>query len=616
MIRLHTPRALLTQALVCLALLALPSYLSAQGVTQQVRLANEYYGRGEIEKAKEIYQGLSRRTENIPLIHTNYFNLLMASGYYADAESYIKQARRAYPNSLVYQIDQGLLIEKTEGKPASESFFTVLIEELGKNPGSVSNAARQFVQKQRSDLAIALYKEARRTMRDSRMFSLELASVYRYRNEIDKMIEEYLNYLDNGSSNNLSYIENILQSVLKEEKDLLNLEQMLYEKVQQQPGNRQYSELLVWTLLQQKQFYSAFLQARAIDRRFGLDGDKTMSVGSIALKNEDWETAKKIFEDVIERYPGTLNNIRATHFLIQTREAIVRNQFPVNTDEVRKLVQDYNSFIQEITIRHEMAQDALRSQAILHAFYLDNTDTAQILLQQLLDFPMIDSKLRGQAKLDLGDVYLLKGEPWESTLLYSQVEKEFKDSPLAYTAKLKNAKLSFYKGEFLLSQEHLDVLKEATTREIANDAMSLGLLIRDNIVMDSTEAAMRRFAEIDLLLFQNKYAEALEGFTAMLAEFPDHSLTDEIWWKQADIYRKLGEFETALALLDNIVTQHGYDILSDDAYFLMGQIYERQLKDTVKAQEIYQDFLLKYPGSIFTSEARKRYRTLRGDLVN
>ncbi|HAA16137.1 MAG TPA: hypothetical protein DCE41_32305 [Cytophagales bacterium] len=616
MVRLRTPRVLLTQALVCLALVAIPSYLLAQGVTQQVRLANEYYGRGEVEKAKELYGSLARRTENIPLIHSNYFNLLMASGFYAEAEAYIKQARRAYPNSLVYQIDQGVLVAKTEGEENSESYFRVLIEELARNPGTVSNAARQFVQKQRSDLAIDLYLEARQTMRDSRVFSLELASVYRYRNEIDEMVEEYLNYLDNGSSNNLSYVENILQSVLKEEEDFINLEQMLYEKVQENPGNRQYSELLVWTLLQQKQFYSAFLQARAIDRRFGLDGDKSMSVGTIALKNEDWETAKRIFEDVIERYPNTLNNIRATHSLIQTREAIVRNQFPVNLNEVRQLVRDYDSFIQEITIRHEMAQDALRSQALLHAFYLDNIDSAELLLAKLLEFPMIDSKLRGQAKLDLGDVYLLKGEPWESTLLYSQVEKEFKDSPLAYDAKLRNAKLSFYKGEFLLSQEHLDVLKEATTREIANDAMSLSLLIRDNIVMDSTEAAMRRFAEIDMLLFQNKYEEALEGFTAMLEEFPDHSLTDEIWWKQADIYRKIGEFDVALGLLDQIVSKHGYDILSDDAYFLMGQIYERQLQDTVKAQEIYQDFLLKYPGSIFTAEARKRFRALRGDLVN
>jgi outer membrane protein assembly factor BamD (BamD/ComL family) len=55
-------------------------------------------------------------------------------------------------------------------------------------------------------------------------------------------------------------------------------------------------------------------------------------------------------------------------------------------------------------------------------------------------------------------------------------------------------------------------------------------------------------------------------------------------------------------------------VLSDDAYFLQGEIHERQLKDKEKAMEIYREFLTKYPGSVFAAEARKRFRTLRGDF--
>ena len=589
--------------------------LKAQ-ITEEVRLANEYYGRGEIEKAKELYERLARRQQNIPLIHNNYFNLLLTSGFYEEATGYMQMVNRAYPNNLAYQIDEGVLLEKTETKEVADAYFKDLIAQLAQNPAQVSNAARLMIQKQRSDDAVNLYLAARGQMRNDRVFALELASVYRYRNETDQMVLEYLNYLENGSANNLSYVENILQNVLTEQDDLVELEQLLYVKVQEDPDNRMFAELLVWTLLQQKQFYPAFIQARALDRRFGTEGDKSLAVGVIALKNEDWETAKRIFESVIEGYPGTLNYIRATHQLIKTREAIVRNQFPVDRNEVRSLVRDYQSFVEEITLRHPMSLEAVRSEAILHAFYLDEEDTAQTMLEYILKSPMADQRIIGQAKLDLGDIYLLKGEPWESTLLYSQVEKEFKESPLGYDAKLRNAKLSFYKGEFLLAQEHLDVLKLATTREIANDALALSLLISDNIALDSTEAAMCRYAEIDLMLFQNKYEEALLAFDAMLSDFPEHSLTDEIWWKQADIHRKLGHFEEALGLLRKIVDEHAYDILSDDAYFLMGQIYERQMNNEDKAQEIYQDFLIKYPGSIFTAEARKRFRTLRGDFIN
>lgn len=590
--------------------------VKAQNPTQQMQLANEYYGRGEIEKAKSIYQALSQQPNNLPLIHTNYFNLLMANGYYEEATTHINSIRKTYPSNLGYQIDEGILLEKTEGDETSNAFFSVFIEEVIKRPNLVRTAAQQFVQKQRSEWAIDMYLEARERQRDDRLYSLELATVYRYRNEVDSMVVEYLNYLGGGSQNNLSYVENILQNVLREEEDFVKLEQTLYGKVQDEPENRQYAELLVWTLIQQKQFYAAYVQARALDKRFGTEGDKSMAVGSIALKNEDWDTSKRVFEYVIATYPGTLNYIRATHLLVKTREAIVRNRFPVEREEVRSLVSDYQSFIKEITLRHPMAMEAVRSEALLHAFYLDEEDTARQLLQSVLNSPTTEPQLRGQCKLDLGDIYLLQGEPWESTLLYSQVEKEFKESALAYEAKLRNAKLSFYKGEFLLAGEHLDVLKMATTREIANDALALGLLISDNIAMDTTEKAMRRFAEIDLMLFQNKFEAAMAAYEEMLVTYPEHSLTDEIWWRQADIHRKMGRFSEALILLNKIVEDHTYDILSDDAYFLMAQINERQLMDTTKAQELYQDFLLRFPGSIFTSEARKRFRELRGDFIN
>ena len=108
-------------------------------------------------------------------------------------------------------------------------------------------------------------------------------------------------------------------------------------------------------------------------------------------------------------------------------------------------------------------------------------------------------KFRDQCKLDLGDIYILKNEPWESTLLYMQVEKSQREDNLGEIAKLKNAKLQYYTGQFELSKEILDVLKKATTREISNDAMQLSLLIQDNTGLDTSEVAMADFSKIDLL---------------------------------------------------------------------------------------------------------------------
>jgi TolA-binding protein len=200
-------------------------------------------------------------------------------------------------------------------------------------------------------------------------------------------------------------------------------------------------------------------------------------------------------------------------------------------------------------------------------------------------------------------------------LLYAQVEKSSKETPIGYEAKLRNAKLSYYRGDFALAQSHLDILKLATSREIANDAMALSLLIKDNTQLDTADAAMKEFADIDLLIFQNQKNEAYQDLEEMKAAYPDHPLIDEILYKQAELKMEMGEFDVSIALLNKIVDEYGEDILGDDALFLIGLIYHDQLNEKEKAMEIYQNFLKQYPGSSKAAEARKRFRTLRGDFL-
>jgi TolA-binding protein len=196
------------------------------------------------------------------------------------------------------------------------------------------------------------------------------------------------------------------------------------------------------------------------------------------------------------------------------------------------------------------------------------------------------------------------------------VEKMRKEHPLGYEAKLKNAKLSYYKGEFTLAVEHLNILKEATTREIANDALDLSLLIQDNTVEDTLGLALQEYSKIELLIFQKQEDTALKELQNLIQKYPNHALTDEILFQKGMLLRKMGKFNEALADLENIFKNHGSDILGDDAYFYMGKIYEEDLKNKEKAKEIYQEFLSKYPSSVFNAEARKRFRILRGDFVN
>lgn len=579
----------------------------------EVKLADEYYRKGELEKARSMYESIAKNHKYIPQIHSNYFELLLDLKEFNDASKYLTNVIKRYPTNLYYVLDRGLLYRETGDKERMNTYYIRLItDDIRYDNYKTRIAAQYFLNNQLTEFTIIAYKEGRNASNDPNAYSLELANIYRYLNRKEEMVGEYLNYLTVNPAY-LNQIRNTMQVSLTEREDLESLEAILYSKIQSDPENPTFNELLIWVNLQQKNFSGAFIQARALDRRKGSAGDRAMNIGVIALENKDYVSASQIFTYIISQYPSTNNAVLARHYRIKAEEEMVKRSFPIDENKIRSLINKYQQFIDEIGFERTTL-DAYRNKALLHAFFLDEKDSAILILKEVIAHPRAPLTLKSQCKLDLGDIFILEEEPWESALLYSQVEKTMKETSVGYEAKLRNAKLSYYTGNFKLAQEHLDILKEATTREISNDAMKLSLLIRDNTGMDSTEEAMREYASIELMLFQNKIDEAKAAIDQMMLDYSLHSLMDELIWLKASLVLQEGKYDEAIILYAQIQNNYFNDILGDDAYYRMAVIYEENIHDIPKAMEIYEDFMRAYPGSIFTIDARKRYRTLRGDF--
>jgi len=72
-------------------------------------------------------------------------------------------------------------------------------------------------------------------------------------------------------------------------------------------------------------------------------------------------------------------------------------------------------------------------------------------------------------------------------------------------------------------------------------------------------------------------------------------------------------FEQADSLLAAVAEDYPYGILADNALFKRAEIQETVFLNRDRAMELYQKILTDYPGSLFVTEARKRFRLLRGD---
>lgn len=641
---------------------------SLYGQDQDLRIANEYFLKGDKEKALAMYQSLSKNPDNIPALHSNYLTLLLETGHYKEAEDYVERVIRKIEDRMNYRVDLGIVYLRSGDLQRADKYLKGLVKATLPDVYRTKAIADYLAAQNLPEYAIYTLQELRRVMANPTVFTLEMANLYRQQGKRDQMVEEYLHYITQSPSN-LNYVKNLLQLFLNKPDELESLERMLTDKVQENPDSEVYADLLIWVNLQQKNFYGAYIQARAFDKRFKKETSKTLEIAQIALNNKDYENADRSFSYVIKEFPNTDNYLPARLGLIRAREAKVKRKFPVNTDSVRYLTREYLAFIARYPDNGN-SYEAMLNEALLHAYFLDEKDSAVLKLTALTQNARVPAYLKAKAKLELGDIYLLKEEPWEATLLYSQVEKNQRDAPLGYEAKLRNAKLSYYKGDFLLAEEHLDILKQATTREIANDAMDLSMRIKENTTYDTAGAALKEYAFIELLLIQNKVEPALQRlkifesgqkmrmtkWDAFLAnlwpsklqseltpeekkEFetwvgqrdkikgtaldsvwvtPPAAITnaiqDDVYWLEANLRMKRGQFDAANALLTKIVSEFGDDILADDAYFTQADIYENFLHNKEKAMEIYRDFLDKFPGSVFAAEARKRYRTLRGDF--
>lgn len=580
---------------------------------QKISLANAYYQEGELDKAITIYRELADEPQNVSFIHNNYLEILYTKQLNNETEKYLKKIRRWSPNNIKYDVDLIDYYITVNDSSTAEKHYKEVEEKVLQNLGYLRSAAQFFINKQHRRFAERLYLSARERMRDPNAFAIQLATLYRYNNQKDKMVREYLTYAQERQGN-LRYVKNMLQMSLTEDEELESFVALVLENMQKNNNKDLYADLLIWAHLQLENFYAAFIQARAIDKRNQLPGENSMEIGQLAYENQEYDIAEMIFKYIVDNFSNSQNYIQAKQLLIKTQEMKIKNHFPIDTSAIRNLTVSYQNLIDQIGLSN-YTLEAYRQKALLHALYLGDSNKAIEMLNQIIKFPNADQNIIAKAKLNLGDIYIITDESWESVLLYYQVEKSHKNENLGELAKLKNAKLSFYRGEFELAQEHLDILKNATRREIANDAMDLSILIKNNTILDSTQKALRAYADVDLMLYQNKQIKANKALDSLIEEYEEHPILDELLWLKSRLTKQKGEYEKSIELLTQIVYDMPYGILTDDALFEMAMIYEELIDDKEKAQEYYQQLLTDYPGSIFVAEARKRFRKLRGDFV-
>ena len=606
----HTAAKLLFSALLALVF----SFSSFGQALQDRQLADQYFNNAEYEKAAELYDKLMDRD---PFgTYPQYYRCLLALKDYEKSEKLVKKMSKKQ-DSPIYLVDLGYIYALQGQTDKAKAQYDKALKGLKGDQGAIISLASTFLNKTEPDYALQTYLQGRKMMNGIYGFFFEMAEVYYQKGDFTKMTDEYLDAVADNPMMQQSVL-NILQARVGLDPDNSRTEYLrtsLLRRIQKNPERTEFSEMLIWLFIQQKDFDSAFIQAKALDKREREDGSRLMSIGSMAVSNLNYDVAIKCFQYVIDKGPINPNYIQARMDMLNTYNKKITENNTYTLADLQKLEKDYETTLAELG-RGPRTSGIIRGLAHLRAFYLDNTDSAITDLENTIAMAGLAAQPKAECKLELGDILLFTGNVWDSDLLYKQVDKDFKHDPMGQEAKFRGARLDYFRGDFQWAQAQLDVLKSATSQLIANDALRLSLLISDNQGLDSTTDALMLYSKADLLSFRNKNDEALATLDTLLKNFPDHSLVDDSWFKMAEIMDAKHNWKEEDSLYALIVTNDSASVIADDALYHRAQLYDTKLNDKAKAMELYQDLIVKYPGSVFVTESRKRYRSLRGDVVN
>ena len=562
---------------------------------------------GEYEKALKTYEQL---VNNDPRNQLYFFGLINS---YQQLENFtvaekLLQEKLSDSKDPIYLIELGHNLELQKLNEKANNYYERALEAITQNANYSNSLARSFEKYSLLDYAEKAYKKG---MAGNSMmrFEIPLARIYGEQGKLDQMFEAFLALIEKEPELSTTIIREFDRYITNDASNEANLilKKAILQRLQQNQGIV-FTEILSWLFIQQKDFNKAFIQEKAIYKRGNKNLQRIIQLAVISRSEEDLETSKAVLEFIIgEDPPGNI--------LLQANQLLLNMKVQTaSKKEYEEITKDFDLVLEEFGTGEETLSIQI-DRANFIAFQLENVKKAEDLLLELAARTKSNYQL-ASVKMALADILVIAQKFNQALINYSQVQNLVKNDELAQEARYKVAKTSYYKGDFEWAKSQLDVLKASSTQLIANNALELSLLIQENSLEDSTQTALKLYAHADLLIFQNKKEAAIKILEELLQQHKGDKIEDEALLKQAALYVELQQYEKAETNYLKILEYYPDDILGDNATYLLADLYNGPLGKPEKAKDFYEQIIFNYADSIYFVDARNKYRSLRGDLLD
>ena len=579
-------------------------FISLIGFSQNELLAQNYFDKGEFDKATSMYEELDKKQPG-----NFYFTQKLVSCYQGlkqfDKAEKLLLSKKEKSNQPTFFVELGYNAQLQKNQAKADSYYKKAIDAVGDQPNYAYQIGQAFEQKSLLQQAYNTYEIGQKA-NSSMNFDYQMALLQGQMGNLDVMVVKLLDYSYSNVNATLN-VQNQLVLFMQDDAENVFATSLKKELLlrTQKTQDIYWNQFLSWLYVNQKEYNKAFIQEKSIYKRNPESFDDIIQLAQICVNEKDNETAQAIFQFILQNTTDESTILNAQYFLLKNE---IANSKPENYPLIQSKFDTLLSQFGESPFSVDLQILA----AHFKAFYLKDYENSKVLLDKTMEMPL-NIRQKAKVKMEMADVFVFNEKFNQAIIYYAQIQNDLPNDEFSHEAGMRMAKTSFFKKDFNWSMKQAKELKQASTQLIANDAVELFLLISDNSAEDSLQVALQDFSKADLLEYQNKPKEALDAFLQILVKHKGQSIEAGTLYKVGRNYEKLGNFAKAISYYQTILDNHKDGIYIDEALFYSAEIYNKQLNDPEKAKSLYEKVVLEHPDSIYFTEARKQYRQLRGD---
>ncbi len=592
----------------------------------KLRIAQALEQAGEYGKAldfyKQLYQYLPGNFVYFDGLRRTYMDLKM----YDDAKALLHGKLKIDSTNIVMVCQLGDVYFKNGQQDSATITWSRALAIEPKNSNAYRIVAQTMADNRLFDNAIEVYRKGEASTIPKAVFSNEIARLYFLDANYGASLHELLKQLQAPQTPYvLSNIESQIAAYSSSKEAVDQFTAEMEKQVLDQPDDKDYRQLLGFLYMETKNYPAAYMTYKWLDDHSGTPGSELFQFAARSYNDEAFDVAAAAFKEVsvlskdqsviVQSLVGNAHSLR-----MLAEKNYSEDDLPCmatdSLDDLNRALTAYEKIIEQYSGTQYFSAAVLNSAELKMNYFHDFTG-AEKLLSDYSDRigPMTDDWTLMRVQLFMKE---RKFQDAFSTSL-GMIQSS---SPGVQSMSLPNdpvgsfhdriefqaAVALYYLGLYDSAAFYLNRITSNPMSDAANEAIQLLNTITNN---RGNPPALRAFASASAMEQSYQIPEASAALEKLLNEYPNAPLADNARFNLAADYCRMGN--TAAALKGySMLAEDSTGVFADRADFRICRIYQETLHQDGKAVAEYENFLTRYPNSIYQNRVRDILRDLLG----